>query len=148
MTCPICAADFSSQIVNYVVEIFEDNKGSLVFGTPLAFPNMAGRCLQVSQKKEGLCHDRVSNLMIDRAGYIWVGTWGRVCLCEGAALFSNTKPPKNIPQQIISGNLPRDLAQPMQRLSNIHRDKVQSDLLLKTGRIACGLSSTCPSACK
>ena len=39
-------------------------------------------------KKEGLCHNRVSNILIDRDGNIWVGTWGGVCRYNGTS-FSN-----------------------------------------------------------
>ena len=45
------------------------------------------------------------------------------CLC-GSPSLPNTKPPENIPQQILRRNLPGDLAQVVQRPADVERHEV------------------------
>ena len=92
-----------------VASIAEDKAGNMWFGThsglskydPSAHFDSAqhkslrpgGKTFTNFTQKDGLCHDRVSNILVDRAGNIWVGTWGGVCRYKDGG-FSDFPIPK------------------------------------------------------
>ena len=50
------------------------------------------------------------------------------------ALFPNTKPRKNIPQQIIGADLAGDLAEVVEGFADVHGDEVGSDARIHAGQ--------------
>src|SRR5690349_21950278 len=64
-----------AQIDDYVVEIFEDKKGNLWFGTMAkGAARFDGKTLTYFTKAEGLCDNTVVCIMEDREGNMWFGT--------------------------------------------------------------------------
>jgi ligand-binding sensor domain-containing protein len=68
-------SDSSSQIDQYVVEVFEDKKGNLWFGTlAKGAACYDGKTLSYFSTKEGLCDNNVVSIKEDNEGNIWFGT--------------------------------------------------------------------------
>lgn len=64
--------DSSPQIAEYVVEIFEDKKGNLWFGTMgKGAARYDGKSFTHFTKKDGLCSNNVNSIIEDRKGNIW-----------------------------------------------------------------------------
>jgi len=80
------------QIAEYVVEIFEDKKGNLWFGTMnYGAARYDGNSLDYFSTEEGLCGKTVSSFAEDKAGNIWFGTHTGLCKFDGetfTTLFS------------------------------------------------------------
>lgn len=63
------------QIDDYVVEVFEDKKGNLWFGTMAkGAARFDGKTLTYFSMKEGLCDNTVASIVEDQEGNIWFGT--------------------------------------------------------------------------
>lgn len=64
-----------AQIAEYVVEIFEDSKGNLWFGTiPNGAARYDGKTLTYFSPKDGLVGDVVTSFAEDKNGIMWIGT--------------------------------------------------------------------------
>ena len=72
------------QIAEYVVEIFEDSKGNLWFGT---IPNGAacydGKTLTYLSTKDGLTGNTVTSFAEDKDGNLWIGTHSGLSKYDG-----------------------------------------------------------------
>ncbi len=67
--------DPAAQISEYVVEVFEDKKGNLWFGTMSdGAARYDGKTLTYFSTKNGLCDNTVASIAEDKAGNIWFGT--------------------------------------------------------------------------
>ena len=84
-------------IAEYVVEIFEDKKGNLWFGTmslgavrydPSASLRTGRKALTYFSAKDGLCGNTVSSFAEDKEGNIWFGTHTGLCKYDGKT-FTN-----------------------------------------------------------
>lgn len=75
----------SSQIGEYVVELFEDRQGNLWFGTMSeGAARFDGKTLDYFSTETGLCGNTVASIAADRAGNLWFGTH------SGASRFNGT----------------------------------------------------------
>jgi ligand-binding sensor domain-containing protein len=76
--------DYTGQISEYVVEVMEDSKGNLWFGTMSdGAARFNGKTLTYFSTKDGLCDNTVVSIAEDRAGNIWFGTHNGVSKFNG-----------------------------------------------------------------
>ena len=72
--------DTAAQISEYVVDVFEDTKGNLWFGTMSdGAVRYDGKTLTYFSVKDGLCDNTVVSIAEDKEGNIWFGTEKSVC---------------------------------------------------------------------
>ncbi len=77
------------QIGEYVVEIFEDLKGNLWFGTLAeGAACFDGKTLSYFSTKDGLCGNTVASIAEDKAGNLWFGTHSGLSRYDGKT-FTN-----------------------------------------------------------
>ena len=73
-----------SQIAEYVLEIFEDSKGSLWFGTiPNGAAKYDGKALTYFTTADGLIGNTVTSFAEDKKGAIWIGTHSGLSKFDG-----------------------------------------------------------------
>lgn len=78
-----------AQIDEYVVEIFEDTKGNLWFGTmSKGVARYDGKSLTYFSTKDGLCGNTVASVAEDKEGNIWLGTHSGLSNFDGST-FTN-----------------------------------------------------------
>ena len=85
-----------SQIAEYVVEIFEDSKGNLWFGTipkgaaryGARLPDGQGKTLTYFSTKDGLIGNVVTSFAEDKDGNLWIGTHSGLSKYDGKT-FTN-----------------------------------------------------------
>lgn len=76
--------DFSEPISEYVVDVLEDSKGNLWFGTISdGAARFDGKTLTYFSKKDGLCDNTVVSMAEDKVGNIWFGTHNGVSKFDG-----------------------------------------------------------------
>ncbi len=81
--------DTSAQISEYVVEVFEDKKGNLWFGTMSDGAGCYdGKTLAYFSTKDGLCDNTVASIAEDHDGNIWFGTHNGASRYDGKS-FTN-----------------------------------------------------------
>ena len=81
--------DNTSQIAEYVVEIFEDKKGKIWFGTMgYGAASYDGKTLSYISTQDGLCGNDVSCITEDHEGNIWFGTHNGASVYDGKT-FNN-----------------------------------------------------------
>lgn len=98
-----------SQIGEYVVEIFEDTKGNLWFGTVTeGVARYDGKSLTYFSTKDGLSGNTVASIAEDKAGNLWFGTHSGLSKYDGKTFTNFT----------VKEGLCDD------RVSNILKDKV------------------------
>jgi hypothetical protein len=74
----------TSQISEYVVEIFEDSKSNLWFGTVSdGVVRYDGKTLIYFSTKNGLCDDTVTGIAEDKEGNMWFGTHNGIAKYDG-----------------------------------------------------------------
>lgn len=79
----------SPQIDDYVVEVFEDTKGNLWFGTiAKGAARFDGKTLTYFTTNEGLCDNTVTCIKEDKEGNIWFGTHNGASKYDGKT-FTN-----------------------------------------------------------
>lgn len=86
--------DSASQISEYVVEIFEDTKGNLWFGTMSdGAVRYDGKTLTYFSTKDGLCDNTVVGITEDKEGNLWFGTHNGISKYDGKIFttFAETK---------------------------------------------------------
>jgi ligand-binding sensor domain-containing protein len=86
--------DTASQISEYVVEIFEDKKGNLWFGTMSdGVARFDGKTVTYFSTKDGLCDNTVASIAEDKEGNIWFGTHAGASKYDGKTFtnFTETK---------------------------------------------------------
>ncbi len=84
--------DSAPQIAEYVVEIFEDKKGGLWFGTMgMGAAHYDGKTLRYLSTKDGLIGNTVASITEDQEGNLWFGTHngatkynGKICVNFGS----------------------------------------------------------------
>jgi ligand-binding sensor domain-containing protein len=84
----------TSQISEYIVEIFEDTKGNLWFGTMSdGAVRFDGKKLTYFSVKDGLCDNTVASIAEDKEGNIWFGTHAGASKYDGKTFtnFTETK---------------------------------------------------------
>jgi len=80
-----------SQIAEYVVEIFEDSKGNLWFGTiPNGAARYDGKALTYFTTEDGLIGNIVTSFAEDKKGTIWFGTHSGLSKYDGKTFTSFT----------------------------------------------------------
>lgn len=76
--------DAGAQIGEYVVEIFEDSKGHLWFGTVgEGVARYDGQTLTRFTTRDGLCGNTVADIVEDKAGNLWFGTHSGLSMYDG-----------------------------------------------------------------
>ncbi len=84
--------DSSSQISEYVVEVFEDKNGNLWFGTMSdGAVRYDGKQLTYFSTKDGLCDNTVVSIAEDKEGNLWFGTHAGASRYDGNAFTSFTE---------------------------------------------------------
>ena len=84
--------DTASQISEYVVEIFEDSKGNLWFGTMSdGVARYDGKTLTYFSMKLGLCDNTVASVAEDHEGNIWLGTHAGASKYDGKTFTNFTE---------------------------------------------------------
>jgi ligand-binding sensor domain-containing protein len=86
--------DTASQISEYVVEVFEDTKGNLWFGTVSdGVARFDGKTLTYFSTKDGLCDNTVAGIAEDKEGNMWFGTHAGASKYDGKTFtnFTETK---------------------------------------------------------
>ena len=79
----------NAQISEYVVEVFEDSKGSLWFGTMAdGAARYNGKTLSYLSTTDGLCGNTVASIVEDKSGNIWFGTHSGASKYDGKT-FTN-----------------------------------------------------------
>ncbi|MCY0994929.1 hypothetical protein OV203_47820 [Nannocystis sp. ILAH1] len=74
----------SPQIAEYVVEVFEDSKGQLWFGTmSKGVARHDGRTLTYFTERDGLCGDTIHSIAEGKDGALWFGGHTGVCKYDG-----------------------------------------------------------------
>lgn len=84
----------AAQISEYVVEIFEDTKGNLWFGTVSdGAVRYDGKSITYFSTKDGLCDNTVVGINEDKEGNIWFGTHNGISKYNGKTFttFAETK---------------------------------------------------------
>jgi ligand-binding sensor domain-containing protein len=84
----------TSQISEYIVEIFEDTKGNLWFGTVSdGVVRYNGKMLTYFSTKDGLCDNTVTGIAEDKDGNMWFGTHNGISKYDGKKFttFAETK---------------------------------------------------------
>jgi ligand-binding sensor domain-containing protein len=78
-----------SQISEYIVEIFEDNKGNLCFGTISdGAVRFDGKIFTYFNTEDGLCDNTVASINQDKNGNMWFGTHNGASKYDGKT-FTN-----------------------------------------------------------
>ncbi len=86
------AIDSSAQISEYIVEILEDRKGNLWFGTVSdGAVRYDGKSLTYFTTSDGLCDNTVVSMAEDKEGNIWFGTHAGVSMYDGKTFTSFTE---------------------------------------------------------
>ena len=81
-----------AQIDEYVVEIFEDKKGDLWFGTlTKGVARYDGKSLTYFSAKDGLCGNSVVSITEDKEGNIWFGTHSGLSKYNGRTFANFTR---------------------------------------------------------
>lgn len=81
-----------AQIAKYVVEIFEDRKGNLWFGTmSKGVARYDGKSLTYFSMKDGLAGNTVASIAEDREGNLWFGTHSGLSKYNGKTFINFTK---------------------------------------------------------
>ena len=81
-----------SQISEYVVEIFEDQKGNLWFGTMSdGVARYDGKTLTYFSEKDGLAGSTVASITEDKAGNMWFGTHSGLSRFDGKSFTNFTQ---------------------------------------------------------
>lgn len=94
-----------SPIDEYVVEIFEDSKNNLWFGTlNKGVARFDGKNLTNFSEKEGLVGNAVTSVAEDRAGNLWFGTQSGLSKFDGKN-FTNFKKKDGLCHEIVSNLL-------------------------------------------
>lgn len=84
--------DSTAQISEYIVEILEDRKGNLWFGTVSdGAVRFDGKSLTYFTTSDGLCDNTVVSMAEDKAGNIWFGTHAGVSMFDGKTFTSFTE---------------------------------------------------------
>ena len=84
--------DSTAQISEYIVEILEDRKGNLWFGTVSdGAVRFDGKSLTYFTTSDGLCDNTVVSMAEDKAGNIWFGTHAGVSRFDGQTFTSFTE---------------------------------------------------------
>ncbi len=86
--------DTAAQISEYVVEIFEDTKSNLWFGTNGdGAARYDGKTLTYFSTKDGLCDNTVVGIAEDKEGNMWFGTHNGISKYDGKTFttFAETK---------------------------------------------------------
>jgi ligand-binding sensor domain-containing protein len=74
------------RIATYVVEVYEDRKGHLWFGTVSnGAARYDGKSLTWFSEKDGLPSNTVSSITEDKDGNLWLGTHNGICKFDGKA---------------------------------------------------------------
>jgi ligand-binding sensor domain-containing protein len=90
-TTTLAAPNDSQQIADYVVEIHEDKKGNLWFGTVgEGVARFDGKTLTYLNVDSGLVDNTVAAIAEDRQGNIWFGTHGGLAKYDGKTLTNYT----------------------------------------------------------
>jgi ligand-binding sensor domain-containing protein len=86
---PAPPLDAAAQISEYVVEVFEDTKGNLWFGTMSdGAARYDGQMLTYFSTNDGLCDNTVASMAEDTAGNIWFGTHNGASRYDGITFTS------------------------------------------------------------
>ena len=81
--------DTSTQISEYVVEVFEDKKGNLWFGTMSdGAIRYDGKSLTYFSTRDGLCDNTVASIAEDHEGNMWFGTHNGASRYDGKTFTS------------------------------------------------------------
>ena len=81
-------SNYFDRIAQYVVEIYQDKKGNLWFGTMnKGAARYDGKTLKWFSGKDGLPSNAVPSFAEDKDGNLWVGTQGGVCKFDGKAFI-------------------------------------------------------------
>ncbi len=81
-----------AQIDEYVVEIFEDKKGNLWFGTlSKGVARYDGTSLTYFSTNDGLCGNTVASITEDQAGNMWFGTHSGLSKYDGKTFTNFTR---------------------------------------------------------
>ena len=86
--------DTAAQISEYVVEVFEDSKENLWFGTVSdGAVRYDGKMLTYFSIKDGLCDNTVAGIAEDKQGNMWFGTHNGISKYDGKTFttFAETK---------------------------------------------------------
>lgn len=76
--------DDTDRISQYVVEIYEDRRGALWFGTmKKGVGRYDGKSLTWLSEKDGLPSNAVPSIVEDKNGNYWIGTQGGLCKYDG-----------------------------------------------------------------
>jgi ligand-binding sensor domain-containing protein len=79
--------DSMVQIDQYVVEIYQDQKGNLWFGTlSRGAAKYDGKAVSYLAEKDGLCNNTVVSIAEDQAGNIWIGTHAGAARYDGKTI--------------------------------------------------------------
>lgn len=79
----------AAQIGDYIVEIFEDSKGNLWFGTlTKGVAKYDGKQLKYYTTEDGLNGNRVGSIVEDRNGNLWLGTHSGIAKYDGQTFKS------------------------------------------------------------
>ncbi len=81
--------NIKTQIGNYIVEIFEDSKGNLWFGTiENGVAKYDGKKLEYFTSNNGLPSNRVVQIIEDRNGFLWFGTGFGISRYDGNSFIN------------------------------------------------------------
>lgn len=84
--------DVDAQIGEYVIEIFEDAKGSLWFGTlSKGVAKYDGKTLRYYTTEDGLIGNYVSSVVEDNSGNLWFGTHSGISKFDGQSFTNFTE---------------------------------------------------------
>ncbi len=79
----------TAQISAYIINLFEDSKGNLWFGTISdGVARYDGKTLTYFTTKDGLCDNTVVSMVEDKKGHLWFGTRGGLSKYDGK-VFTN-----------------------------------------------------------
>lgn len=84
----------TAQLAEYVVEVFQDSKGHLWFGTvDHGAARYDGETLTYFTEKDGLCGNTVTSFAEDTLGNLWFGTHSGACKYDGVGFtaYRNTE---------------------------------------------------------
>jgi ligand-binding sensor domain-containing protein len=90
------ALDSAAQVDDYIVEVFEDNKGNIWFGTiAKGAARYDGKSLTYFSTADGLVDNTVVSMAQDKEGNLWFGTHDGVSRFDGKT-FTNYKEPDGL----------------------------------------------------
>lgn len=91
-----------SQIADYVVDVFEDSKGNLWFGTlEKGVAKFNGTTLSYLTIKDGLPSNRITCIIEDALGNLWFGTGGGLSKFDGET-FTNYSEKEGLNSNMVS----------------------------------------------